>query len=194
MRSAATATELLHLALGAVVAIAGCGSPATSAGPAASATVSCIGIPAAKCDEAVASVARSLPNSQPTSIDVSCVSGTCTVESGAMDTVVTLADGSQLRSSTLSWGDGGQGFGGGPIPPAPAPAPALPVAPQCIGVPAASCQSIAQSSVSVGGQTVVKIVVSCGDSPCTDEQGEGEMVITFADGTTQTSGWGYAGS
>lgn len=111
-----------------------------------------------------------------------------------MDTVVTLADGSQLRSATLSWGDGGQGVGGGPISPAPAVAPTLPVAPQCVGVPAASCQSIAQSSVSMGTKVVIQIVVSCTKVPCTEQQGEGDMVVTFADGTTSKSSWGYAGS
>jgi len=186
-------TELRRLAAIAIVAIAGCGAPAAS-GPPASPRISCDGVPTQKCDEAVASVARSLPNTVPVSIDVSCVSGTCTSEAGAMDTIVTLADGSQLRSSTLSWGNGGQGIGDAPIPPAPpAPAPELAVPPQCIGVPAASCQSIAQSAVNMGEQVVVRIVVTCGSSPCTDKQGEGQMVVTFADGTTQSSEWGYAG-
>jgi hypothetical protein len=183
------------LVLVAVLAIAGCSAPVANGGPAASPRITCLGVPAEKCDEAVASVARSLPNSAPVSIDVSCVAGTCTLESGAMDTVVTLGDGSQLRSTTLSWDDGGQGGGGGvgPAQPAP-PAPALPVAPQCVGVPLESCQSIAQSAANMGGQAVIQIVVTCTKMPCTDKQGEGDMVVTFADGTTNKSGWGYAGA
>ena len=187
-------TDVRYFVLVAVLAIAGCGAPGGGSGPPASPVVSCVGIPTEKCDEAVASVARSLPNSAPVSIEVSCVSGTCTLESGAMDTVVTLADGSQLRSATLSWGDGGQGVGGGPIPPDLAPVPALPVPPQCVGVPAASCQSIAQSAAGMGTQVVTQIVVTCTKVPCTDKEGEGDMVVTFADGTTSKSSWGYAGS
>lgn len=34
-----------------------------------------------------------------------------TPESGAMDTVVTLVDGSRLRSTTLSWSEPGAGTG-----------------------------------------------------------------------------------
>jgi len=184
------------LVLAAVLAIAGCAAPVANSRPAPSPKISCLGVPTAKCDEAVASVARSLPNSRPVSIDVSCVSGACTLESGAMDTVVTLDDGSQLRSTTLSWNDGAPDGGGGSVGPAqPVPAaPALPVAPQCVGVPVQSCQSIAQSAANMGGQAVIQIVVTCTKVPCTDKEGEGDMIVTFADGTTNKSSWGYAGS
>ena len=71
--------------------------------------MSCEGIPATRCDEAVASVARSLPNSPVAGIEVVCVAGTCTEQAGAIDTIVTLVDGSRLRSthsryrSGISW-------------------------------------------------------------------------------------------
>jgi len=188
-------TDLRRLATIAIVAIAGCAAPVASSGPPASPQVSCLGVPAAKCEEAVASVARSLPNSAPVSIEVSCVSGTCTSASGAMDTFVTLADGSQLRSATLSWNDGSQGQGGPLASAPPVAAPTLSVPPRCIGVPAANCQSLAQSSMAdVGGRIVAQIVIRCSNKGCTDKHGEGETVVTFADGTTRTINWGYAGS
>lgn len=192
-------TDLRRLAILAVALIAGCGAPLASgpvaSGPPASPRISCLGIPSARCDEAVASVARSLPNSAPVSIEVSCVAGTCTPESGAMDTVVTLADGSQLRSTTISWANSGGQLPGGVKPlPAPVPALVLPVEPQCQSVPAAMCKRMAEASLgTVGDLVVVQIVVRCSAPSCTDSQGEGDTLVTYADGTTSTSGWGYAG-
>lgn len=188
-------TDLRRLAILAVMAIAGCGAPAAS-GPPASPRISCLGIPAARCDEAVASVARSLPNTAPVSIEVSCVAGTCTPESGAMDTVVTLADGSQLRSTTISWANGGgQGPGGVKPLPVPVPPPVVPVEPQCQGVPASMCKTMAETAFGeLSDQAVVQILVRCGEPPCTDDHGVGDTVVTYADGTTRTSSWEYAGS
>jgi hypothetical protein len=155
--------------------------------------VSCTGVPAEKCEEAVASVARSLPNTHPAAIEVTCVSGTCTPESGAMDTIVTLADGSTLRSSTVPWGTGGIEPGGKPIPGPPIAVPELPVAPECLGVPLGKCQEMARSAVGIeDGQVIVQIVVRCTADACTDTQGEGETVVTMADGSTSKTGWGYA--
>lgn len=67
------------------------------------------------------------------------------------------------------------------------------MAPECQGVPPATCQQTAQSSIGVvGGQAIVGILVRCTAAACTDKHGEGDTVITLADGTTSTSGWGYA--
>ena len=112
-----------------------------------------------------------------------------------MDTVVTLADGSQLRSSTISWASGGGDGAGGVKPlPVPVPPPALPVEPQCQGVPDSMCRTMAETAFGeLSDDAVVQIVVRCGKRPCTIEQGEGDTVVTYADGTTRTSSWGYAG-
>lgn len=198
MRSAPTCdgsvtTDLRRLTVIAFLAIAGCAAPTGGSGPPASPTVTCNGVPADRCEEAVAAVARSLPNTAALKIDVTCVSGTCTTQSGAMDTVVTLADGGTLRSSTIPWGSGFGAPGGKPEPVPPIAVPDLPVEPQCQGVPLATCQQMAESSISTaGGQAIVGIIVRCTAAACTDKQGEGETVITLADGTTSTSGWGYA--
>ncbi len=67
------------------------------------------------------------------------------------------------------------------------------MAPECQGVPLAMCQQMAQNSIGMaGGQAIAGILVRCTAAPCTDRQGEGDTVITLADGTTSTSGWGYA--
>jgi hypothetical protein len=177
----------------AIVAIAACG-PAAASGAPASPLISCLGIPPVRCDEALASVARSLPNTVPVSIEVSCVAGTCTSESGAMDTVVTLADGNQLRSTTISWSEDSQPHGGLEPLPAPVPAAVVPVEPACLGVPAAMCLTMAETAFGeLSDQEVVRILVRCGTPPCTAEHGVGDTVVTYADGTSRTSTWEYAG-
>lgn len=192
-----TTPDVRRLAILAVIAIVGCGAPVDS-GPPASPTVTCVGIPAAQCDEAVASVARSLPNTAPVAIEVTCVAGTCSEQSGAMDTVVTLADGSQLRSTTTTWsGPGASGTGGVqplPVPEAPPVVSVVPVEPLCQGVPVSMCRTMAETAFGeVSDEAVTGIVVRCTRQPCTDGQGAGDTIVTYADGTTQTSSWEYAG-
>jgi hypothetical protein len=196
--------ELRRLAILAVLAIAGCGAPAD--GPPASPRIDCLGVPAAKCDEAIASVARSLPNTSPVAIEVSCVMGACTTESGAMDTVVTLADGSQLRATT-NWGAwAGGGVPGGKLIPPPveppadpepaptAPAAVVPVEPQCQGVPLSMCRTLAETAFGeVSDEGVIEILVRCIEAPCTEAQGAGDTQVNYEDGTTRTSSWAYAG-
>lgn len=186
--------RLSVLVFAALAAIVACGPPSAS-GPPSSPRISCTGLPATKCDEAVASVARSLPNTPVVLIEVSCVSGTCTAATGAMETVVTLEDGSVLRSSGISWSGGEDGSGQTSSKPLPPPPAVVPVEPVCQGVPLATCRTMAETAFGeVSDQAVVQIVVRCRKLPCTNERGEGDTVVTYADGSTRTSGWGYAGN
>lgn len=146
-------------------------------------------------------MARSLPNTVAAKIEVTCVAGTCTEQSGAMDTIVTLVDGSQLRSTTIAWSEAGQPAPGG-VKPLPAPAepqvvpavPDVPVAPQCQGVPVSMCRTMAETAFGeLSNQEVAQIVVRCTRLPCTDDQGEGDTIVTYADGTIRTSSWEYLG-
>jgi hypothetical protein len=187
-------TDIRGFAILAILAIAGCGAPPAS-GPPASPRISCPGIPTERCDEAVASVELSLPNTTPVAIDVTCVSGTCTPETGAMDIVVTLADGSQLRSSTISWSQAATPAPADRKPlPVPVPPPVVPVEPQCHGVPVSTCRTMAETAFGeVSDQAVVSILVRCSEPPCTDDHGVGETLVTYADGSSRTSSWEYAG-
>jgi hypothetical protein len=192
-----TTTDLRRLAVLAVIAIAGCGAPADS-GPPASPTISCVGIPTSRCEEALASVARSLPNTRPVAIEVTCVAGTCTEQSGAMDTVVTLSDGSQLRSTTTTWSEAAEPAPGGvkplPVPALPPIIPVVPVEPLCQGVPVSMCRTMAETAFGeVSDEAVTGIVVRCTRQPCTDDQGAGDTIVTYVDGSTQTSSWEYLG-
>lgn len=164
----------------------------------------CSGVPQAKCDEAVASAKRSLPNTQLSRIEVICVSGTCTTQSGAMDTLVTTGDGGTLRSSTISWTEP---LAGDEATPAPVPAPGigdppapdigagvLPVEPQCQAVPLEQCRLMAETAFGEWPtKGVTMIVVKCGPDPCTPAGGAGETTVVYEDGTTRQSTWEYAG-
>ncbi len=143
--------------------------------PAASPRISCVDVPQANCDEAVASVARSLPNEHPTLIEIICASPPCTAASGATMTIVTLADGRRLTSNALPWSDSTASGGGGvpvPAPGGPGVAP-LPVEPTCQGVPPVSCRDMAASFLDPGGGHggVISIVVRCTKNPCTVKTG-----------------------
>jgi hypothetical protein len=115
-----------------------------------------------------------------------------------MDTVVTLADGSQLRSTTIAWSEavqpGPPGIKPLPEPVAPPVEPVVPVEPQCQGVPVSMCRTMAETAFGkVSDEAVVQILVRCTRQPCTDDQGAGDTVVTYADGSTQMSSWEYAG-
>ena len=116
-----------------------------------------------------------------------------------MDTVVTLADGSQLRSSTTTWSTGA-GQGPGEAKPLPVeesipviPPPDIPMEPVCQGVPLAMCRTMAETSFGeLSNQSVAQIVVRCSAPPCTDKGGTGDTVVTYADGSTLSASWEYA--
>lgn len=112
-----------------------------------------------------------------------------------MDTVVTLGDGNQLRSSTNSWSQAGAPGPGVDEPfPEPAAPPVVPVEPQCQGVPLSWCRTMAETAFGeLSDQEVKAILVRCSEPPCTNDHGIGDTVVSYADGTTQTSSWEYAG-
>ena len=113
-----------------------------------------------------------------------------------MDAVVTLADGSQLRSTTIAWSEAVQPAPGGaiplPEPVGPPVEPVVPVEPQCQGVPVSMCRTMAETAFGeVSDEAVVQILVRCTRQPCTNDQGAGDTIVTYADGSTQMSSWEY---
>lgn len=191
-------TDRARLAIFAILLIAGCGAPAAS-GPLPSAQVICTGVPQAKCDEAVASALRSLPNTAIVTIEVACVTEGCTDEAGAMDTIVRTADGATLRSPTNAWSapagrepPPGAKPGDGVVA-TEAPAPAVAWKPQCNGVPIAMCELMAETAFGeLSTEGVEHVLVRCGAlEPCTLDRGVGETIVTYADGSTKSSAWEY---
>jgi hypothetical protein len=177
-------------------------SAAATVDPAATPVVACVGIPAPKCDEAVASVARSFPNEHPARVEVECQAPPCTDASGTMMTTVTTANGRRLVANPVSWFD--PNASGGAQTPAPAGVPGpvpggrgvapLRINPTCQGVPFTQCRDMAASFAEpdAGHGAVVAVTVHCTKNPCTTTTGEGDVVITYADGTQTTGSWGYA--
>ena len=70
----------------------------------------------------------------------------------------------------------------------------VPVEPVCQGVPISMCETMAETAFGeLSDQSVVQILVRCGQPPCTSEHGVGDTVVTYADRTVRTSAWEYAG-
>jgi len=64
----------------------------------------------------------------------------------------------------------------------------------CTGVPASHCPSLvreAEDMARPGGPAVASIVIRAVNPPCTEQACQGETLVTFADGTSASSGWGW---
>jgi hypothetical protein len=135
---------------------------------------SCTNLPAGVCDEQVQAFAQRFP--QAVSIDIECKALPCTRRAGAGTVVVTLADGT-TRNDTFAYTGN----------PAPAPVPT------CEGLPADMCQRMALSTWEDQrpSAAVVGIDVSCAVASCTEEKGEVEITVTFADGSTSSGNQGW---
>jgi hypothetical protein len=180
---------MTRLVLGVVVLLfAGCGDGWSSAPPLdALPPVECVGIPAATCQTIVADARRNAePGTVPIRIRAVCATPPCTIQQGDVNVEVRYSNG---RADQYSMGWAGPGAGQPPVPVVP------PVEPTCQGVPIETCRDMAISAVTgvTGGPAVTAILVRC-SATCTSLQGDGETILTFADGTTTTATWGYSNS
>ncbi len=172
--------------LAAVILVGGCGG---SDGPGSSnpePDVACVGVPQRPCEEAAASLVRSLEGPA-ARITVTCTVTACTDTDGQLQIEVLLADG-RRDSRALGYGSNQQA-------PEPVELPVLTVVPICLGVPFPTCKEMAESAVGsrVPGDVqpaIARITVRC-KGVCTPTKGDGETRIDFVDGTNQVSGWGY---
>jgi hypothetical protein len=176
----------LSTVVAAAILIGACGGPDGSGSPIPEPDVACVGVPQGPCDEAVASLVRSL-EAPAVQITVTCTVAACTASDGQLQIDVLLADG--RRDSR------GSGYGSAQQAPEPVAPPVLTVAPICLGVPFASCRDVAESAVGSGvpgdvRPPIARITVRC-NGVCTPAKGEGETRIDYVDGTNQISGWGY---
>ena len=171
------------------VLAAGCGGEAASPTPVEFIPpVECIGIPAGTCQQIVTDARRNAqPGTFPVHIRAVCAQPPCTIQQGDVSVDIQYSDGRRD-----SYGMGWSGPGVEEPPPAQV---ELPVEPVCQGVPAGPCRDRAVEFVasSEDVRDIRSIVVRCTAASCTDVQGEGETLITFADGDVLTSSWGYAG-
>jgi hypothetical protein len=178
----------ITLAIATVLVVAGCGEPPPEESIAPTdPTVSCIGVPASACRQAVEGIRSNGFKVPAAAIQVTCAPGICTELQGAVSIEVVYADGSR-SSSGFAWGAAAN-----PVQ-VPGP-PALTVVPVCIRVDAEQCRNMAENAQ--GGRQfpppIRSIVVTC-TAVCGATNGSGTTVITYADGTTDDGSWTYEGA
>ncbi|HET9436365.1 MAG TPA: hypothetical protein VFO50_05865 [Candidatus Limnocylindrales bacterium] len=172
----------------AAIALAGCVAPPPVVGE------SCRGLPASVCERIIDEARLRAPAGSGGVVAIEIVCTTiCDEAAGEARVTVQYANGQRL--------DGSQGWStpvgpgpGGPGGPAPGATPMSPVTPICIGIPAIWCERQAADAMShlngADPATVVGVVIRC-TGTCTDERGDGDEVVTLADGTRLESQWAY---
>lgn len=182
-----THAQLLVLAAISLLLVGACSLPGPTpiVNPPAQPLVDCVGVPPDICQGAVRDARLNAPpGSVPVRVQVRCTAQVCLPASGQTQVDVQYSDG-----TTTGFGSAWEQAGPGNQPPPPV----LPVQPICVGVPLEPCRETALSAVSMGEgrPPVVSIRVTCTAPPCTVASGDGEMVATYADGSTAESSWGY---
>ena len=73
----------------------------------------------------------------------------------------------------------------------------LPPQVDCFGLPAGRCEAAVlqeQQNAVPGGPAIVSIRIRAVNPPCTEQACQGETLVTFADGTTNSSSWAWQGA
>ena len=147
----------------------------------------CQGVPQPVCIQAIDTTGAA--KGAITHIIVRCTSPICTVQQGEAAVTVFYVDGRREESS-YGWSSSG-------VMPVPViTQPALPVQPECIGVPLQKCLEMAATGPEGTGTdaTISSIAVRCSGT-CTPAGGQGQTTYEFANGSpAKTIDWSYQGS
>jgi hypothetical protein len=169
--------------LGSVLLLAACaGAPDLRPGER-----TCAGFPADVCARQVAELEREgRAHGGVVAYRVVCTSASCTSARGDGTESVVFADGTGR--------EGGFGYAAAEGMPPEATFRPLPVAPSCLGVPAAWCAEQARAGAEMVSDwsTIATITVRC-TGACSPAAGEGETRLVLRDGTARTQGWNYSG-
>ena len=68
---------------------------------------------------------------------------------------------------------------------------------ECVGLPPGRCPGAvreAQQLAVPGGPAIATIQIRAVNPPCTEQACQGETLVTFTDGTTSSSSWGWQGA
>lgn len=167
--------------------VAGCrGLTATAAPVLMGPPVECVGIPAQTCQQIVADArGNAEPGTVPVRIRAVCTALPCTPQRGDVSVEVVYSNG---RTDTY-----GMGWSSAPEPVPPIGPAELPVEPVCQGVPQGPCRDRALETVGADPNraAIRGILVRCTAASCTDASGTGQTIVTYGDGGTSTSDWGY---
>ena len=114
-----------------------------------------------------------------TKVDVTCTAPVCDRKGGAGTVVVTLANGTTVKETFAYTGD-----------PAPIPAPA------CSGMAFDLCRSLATSTADglPPSKAIRAISIACTAASCTEDRGEADVRVQFADGSEDQSSTGWEGA
>jgi hypothetical protein len=180
------AAAIVFLFVAALALVGRASSPPLSPG-----TRECLGFPAEKCDEWVATLEQeATTHGGLSAYRLVCTSAVCTFQEGKGIRTVVYADG-KVDDSNFGYTV--------PREPPSSPGrtePPLTLAPTCIDVPQSWCDEFARQLVArdVGeGQAVASVTVEC-IATCTAQNGDASVRIVLADGTVLASdGFSYRG-
>jgi hypothetical protein len=182
--------RLVATAAAAMLLLTACEPVIGTPAPVGETRVDCAGVSAAICESSLAE-ARNGSVVPLAELVVRCSQAPCTDRSGQTTVDARYADG-----TVSSWGSAwGAAVPAGPPGPPELDPNDLPVEPLCIGIEPVMCREFAASAASggpVGGPAIRSIRVRC-TRGCTPTHGEGETLVTYVDGSVNTSGWGYEG-
>ena len=183
LRSRVVAIAVLGL-MTAACGITG-GGPTIEPGPA----FSCVGVPQATCQQTLQDARNNAQVGETVvALRIACTKVPCTDQEGEASVEVGYSSG-RRDSYGMGWA------GAAPAPAVPPDPAALPVEPDCGGVPQDMCLDFAREVAStVDPSTIASIVLRCQPGPCTATGGDGETTVTFTDGSTTTASWNYAGA
>lgn len=154
----------------------------------------CEGVPAAMCAQILEDARRDAPEGagDVVGIAIRCTIPRCTEGSGEVAVTVTYADGRTI-SSSQGWAQAAPAAPDPPGEPGNSGPTALPVEPTCAGVAREPCLEMGGLwfDDAPPGAVPVSILVRC-TSTCDELRGDGETVVRFADGTSQSVGWSYS--
>jgi hypothetical protein len=146
----------------------------------------CLGVPAAKCDELVAGMIEDYGPGAVVALDIRCLRIPCTVRTGDTTIDVLLANGDRHTVGS-SWHTAGD--------PEPLPIPSLAFDPTCVGLDRNHCAARVLDAVMrfPDVSALRGIDIACATA-CTPDHGRIRTVITFADGSTDVQEVDYGPS
>lgn len=164
------------LPLAATIVLGGCGLVGGPGAGSVQSTSCAQFLSGGACDEQARLVASRHPGA--TQVDLTCTSPVCDRKGGSGTAVITLGNGAKVTEAFVYAGNAA------PIP-----------APACAGLAPAVCRKAADSVVDgmPPSKAVLSITVTCSVAACTEARGDVEVSIRLADGSEQTSSFGWEG-